>query len=57
MNNKVILKQKLKNGFLAVLSDEYRYDGSVVVEANNEEELEAKINAAIRNEKTLTKNE
>lgn len=50
MNDKVVLKQKLKNGFLAILLDEYRYDGSVVVEANNEEELETKINAAVRND-------
>lgn len=53
MNDKIVLKQKLKNGFLAILSDEYRYDGSVVVEADSEEELEAKINAATRNDEYI----
>lgn len=50
MNDKIVLRQKLKNGFLAILTDEYRYDGSVVVEADSEEELEAMINAATRND-------
>lgn len=41
--DKVILKQKTAGGYMAVLTDEYRYDGSQVVEAKTEQELDSKI--------------
>lgn len=51
MNDKVVLVHQLKdNSFLAVLKNEYRYDGSVIIEADNEEELETKLNVATKND-------
>lgn len=41
--DKVVLKQKTVGGYIAVLSDEYRYDGSQVIEAKTEQELDSKI--------------
>lgn len=41
--DKTILKQKTADGYLAVLKDEYRYDGSQIVEAKTEQELDSKI--------------
>ena len=41
--DKVVLKQKTADGYMAVLTDEYRYDGSQVVEAKTEQELDSKI--------------
>ncbi len=49
MNDKVVLVHKLKDGScFAVLKDEYKFDGSALVEADGEEELNAKINAAVK---------
>ena len=43
-DEKIVLVQQLKDkSYIAVLNDEYRFDGSVLVEASNEEELNAKI--------------
>lgn len=51
---KYCIKHKLSNGtYLAILNDGWRYDGSVVVEANSKAELEAKINAATRNDEFI----
>lgn len=48
-DEKIVLVQQLKDkSYIAVLNDEYRFDGSVLVEASNEEELNAKINAAVK---------
>ena len=48
-DEKIVLAQQLKDkSYIAVLNDEYRFDGSVLVEASNEEELNAKINAAVK---------
>lgn len=44
--DKVVLKQKTADGYFAVLKDEYRYDGSQVIEAKTEHELESKIEYA-----------
>lgn len=49
MNDKVLLVHKLKDGScFAVLKDKYRFDGSALVEADGEEELNAKISAAVK---------
>lgn len=41
---KYCIKHKLSNGtYLAVLNNGWRYDGSVVVEADTERELEYKL--------------
>lgn len=49
MNDKVLLVHKLKDGScFAVLKEEYRFDGSALVEADGEEELNAKISAAVK---------
>lgn len=48
---KYCIKHKLGNGtYLAILNNGWRYDGSVIVEADNEKDLEAKINAATKND-------
>lgn len=48
-DEKIVLVQQLKDkSYIAVLNDEYRFNGSVLVEASNEEELNAKINAAVK---------
>ena len=39
-DEKIVLVQQLKDkSYIAVLNDEYRFDGSVLVEASNEEEV------------------
>lgn len=51
MNDKIALVYKLKdNAFIAVLKEEYRYGGSIIVEADNKEELKAKLNGIVKND-------
>lgn len=49
MEERLVLIQKLRNdSYLAVLKDEYRYDGSSVIEAKTMSELTYKVNNAER---------
>ena len=44
---KYCIKHKLSNGtYLAILNNGWRYDGSFIVEADSELELNAKLNEA-----------
>lgn len=54
---KYCIKHKLSNGtYLAVLNNGWRYDGSVVVEADTERELEYKLLQARYDDRWVTLN-
>lgn len=57
MEQKYCIKHKLSSGtYLAILSDGWRYDGSMIIEADNETELEEKINEARYDDRWVTMN-
>lgn len=52
---KYCIKHKLSNGtYLAILNNGWRYDGSIIVEADNELELNAKLNEARYDDRWVT---